>query len=253
MRKIVAVASLCALAACAPPSRGVPETIVIVSDATFPPFHFLDDAGTPTGFDIELARRMVEIAGFQAKVEVKPYAVLHSGLASGEHDLVAATTGVTAERREKYLFTRPYFETSQVALVRTGADEPADLAALDGLKVGASGAGTAAAAMRSIVGATHVALSEEGTGPLEEGLVDAIIVDELDAVAMARASEGTLRVLREPVASEHYAFVVALGREELRDAIDEALTEIEASGDLAALRARFGVDRDASWPVERAR
>ena len=111
------------------------------------------------------------------------------------HDLVAATTGVTAERAQHYLFTRPYFETCQTALVRIGDDEPTSLAQLAGRRVGASGTGTAARAMRTIVGSEHVALDVEGVAPLLEGIVDAIIVDEFDAVAMARASEGRLRVL----------------------------------------------------------
>ena len=231
------------------PAPGELPILEIASDATFPPFHYIDDAGLPTGFDIELARLVAERAGLQPVVEVRLYDELLAGLLDKTHDLVAATTGITPERQERYLFTEPYFETCQAALVRLGADEPTSLAELAGRRIGASGTGTAAHAMRTVAGAEHVPLEEEGVSPLLEGVVDAIIVDEFDAVEMARASDGRLRVLAEPVARERYGFVLALGRDDLKRELDRALTELTEEGDVAALRTRFGVVRDSEWPV----
>ncbi len=238
------------VAACAaPPAPAGLEPLTIVSDATFPPFHYLDDSGAPTGFDIELARLMAERAGFRPTVSVLPYDQLFAGLRLGLHDLVAATTGSTPERATEFLFTAPYFETCQAALVRTGEGEPTSVADLEGRPVGASGTGTAARAMRSIDGAEPVPLEEEGVAPLEAGLVDAIIVDEFDAVDMARASGGRLRVLAAPIVSEQYVFVLARGRDELQRSLDRALASLQADGNVAELRARFGLDRDSEWPV----
>jgi hypothetical protein len=103
----------------------------------------------------------------------------------------------------------------------------------------------------SIEGGTPVTL-EEGAGlePLLTGAVDAIIVDEFDAVEAARESDGQLRVLAQPVARERYAFVLALDRHALKAQLDQALATLEAEGEVAALRARFGVERDAEWPVQ---
>ncbi len=250
MRIAIASATLACLVQCTPtPPPDDRPILEIVSDATFPPFHFIDDAGAATGFDIELARRVAERAGLQPKVEVRPYDALLTGLPEGAHDLVAATTGVTPERAKDYLFTDTYFETCQAALVRVGDGEPTSLAQLEGRRVGASGDGTAARAMRTIVGAEHVALDEEGVAPLLDGVVDAIIVDEFDAVAMARASEGRLRVLSEPVALERYGFVLAQGRDVLKSDLDRALAALTDEGEVAALQERFGVARDPEWPV----
>jgi ABC-type amino acid transport substrate-binding protein len=77
----------------------------IATDATFPPFHFVGKSGEPTGFEIELARLVAEREGFQTKVVVLPYDDLLPGLATGRHQLVAATTGITPEREKLYLFT----------------------------------------------------------------------------------------------------------------------------------------------------
>ena len=222
----------------------------IASDATFAPFHFSDDSGNATGFDIELARAMAKQAGISADVRVLPYEELFSGLVDGSHDVVAATTGVTPERERVYLFTDAYFETCQAALVRVGPAEPASVDDLQGTRVGASGSGTARRAMLSIASAEHVRLDDgEGIRSLEAGTIDAWIVDEFDAVAAARASAGRLRVLPQPVALERYGFVIAAGREKLKAELDRSLAELERSGRVAELRKRFGVERDADWPV----
>jgi ABC-type amino acid transport substrate-binding protein len=182
---------------------------------------------------------------------VRPYDDLLSGLASGAHDLVAATTGVTPEREKLYLFTRPYFETCQAALVRVGPNEPAGVANLKGRRVGAAGSGTSARALQGITAVERVVLGkgEAGVPALETGAIDALIVDEWSAVATARASNGRLRVLAQPVALEHYAFVLALGHGEWKRALDLALETLEGEGRVRALRVQYGLERGADWPV----
>ncbi len=69
------------LAACTrAPAPGELPILEIASDATFLPFHYIDDAGTPTGFDIELARLIAARAGLQPVVEVRLYDELLAGL-----------------------------------------------------------------------------------------------------------------------------------------------------------------------------
>jgi ABC-type amino acid transport substrate-binding protein len=224
----------------------------IASDATFPPFHFLSEAGAPTGFEIELARLVAERAGFQPEVLVLPYDDLLPGLAAGAHHLVAATTGITREREKLFLFTRPYFETCQAALVRAGEGEPRTLADLAGRRVGAAGEGTSARALAGLRGIEAVALGkgEAGVPFLEEGKIDALVVDEYGAVRTARASNGRLRVLPEPVALERYALVLSLSSLDLKVSLDSTLEAMEREGLLRELRKKFGVERDADWPVK---
>ena len=224
----------------------------IASDATFPPFHSISESGAPTGFEIELARLVAEREGLKPQVVVLPYDDLVPGLATGAHRLVAATTGITPEREKLYLFTRPHFETCQAVLVRVGDGEPTNLAELSGRRVGAAGAGTSARALAGLEGVEAVALGkgEAGVPFLEEGKIDALIVDEFGAVRTARASNGRLRVLAEPAALERYAFVLSLADDELKAAFDSALEALEREGRIEELRKKFGVARDADWPVK---
>jgi ABC-type amino acid transport substrate-binding protein len=221
----------------------------IATDATFAPFHLLDENGAPTGFDIELARAVATEAGFEPQVLVLPYDDLFSGLEENTHDMVAATTGITPERERIYLFSEPYFETCQVAVVRSGPEEPKSLAELSGLRIGAAGSGTSMKGMLTIEGA-HIHLADgESLSSLLEGAVDAWIVDEFDGVTAARESRGRLRVLRDPVALERYGFVLPRDRQDLKRRLDQALAVIVERGEIAALQVRFGVERGPEWPV----
>jgi ABC-type amino acid transport substrate-binding protein len=245
-RRPLVIAILMVLAAAQPP------VIRIATDATFPPFHFLDAAKKPDGFEIALARLVLEREGFDSEVLVLPYDNLFPGLDDARHHVVAATTGITPEREKRYLFSKPYFETCQAALVRSGENEPSTLADLIGRRVGAAGAGTSARALAGLDGVEKVPLGkgEAGVPALEKGAIDALVLDEFGAVRAARASNGRLRVLAEPVALERYAFVLSRKNEELRSAIDGALEDLERDGRLVELRKKFGVERDPDWPVK---
>lgn len=231
-------------------AQEIQTQVRIASDATFAPFHYIDEAGNPAGFDIALARAALADAGIETAVVVLPYADLFTGLTLHEHDLVAATTGITPARQKMYLFSDPYFQTCQVAVVRDGPNEPTSLPGLDGRKVGAAGAGTSMAALQSMVGSVHITLDDgQGVTALETGIVDAWIVDEFDGVAVARASSGRLRVLSEPVSLESYGFVFEQSRQELRDRVNRSLKRLAADGTVRRLRIDFGLDRQADWPV----
>ena len=106
-------------------------------------------------------------------------------------------------------------------------------------------------AMQSI-DATHVHLDDgQGVPALEAGEIDAWLVDEFDGVAAARESGGRLRVLPEAVALEHYAFVIAKGRQDLEARLNRSLVVLEQNGTIDNLQIEFGVERDLNWPVVR--
>lgn len=234
------------------PGSSETSTIRVASDAKFPPFHFEDDDGKVTGHDIELARAVLERAGFRVEVEVvRPYSALLNGLIQGRYQMVAATTGITPERQRRMLFSTPYFTTCQAAVVRAGDAEPQALADLQGQQVGATGSGTSARAVENMTGVVRVILPQgtDGLASLTAGDIDALIIDEFEAVTAARESAGRLRVLPEPVALEHYGLVMARDAHGLKLQVDRALELLRRNGTLERLRKEFGVDRGEDWPV----
>lgn len=244
---LVLLAALSALVAC----TSSPTTKRVATDAVFPPFHFVDDSGALAGYDVAVARSALSRAGMEAElVHAASYAALFTGLREGEHDVVAATTGITPERRERYGFTRPYFVTCLAVIVRAGPGEPTMPVGLAGRPVAASAGTTSAMAAHRIDDATVIETSRwrDSLAALRAGQVDAVVIDEFEAVPFARAADD-LEVLPTPIATEQYGLVVRLDDDELRRRLDAALAEMESDGSLGRLRSRFGLDRPDDWPV----
>lgn len=226
-------------------------TLLIASDAAFPPFNYIDANGEPTGFDIELARVVAERAGYEPEfVVVTPYAALYTGLEAEDFDLIVATTGITAERLEKYLFTSPYFQTCQAVIVREGADEPITLADLEGRPIGAPQGTTSVLAAHDLRASTvvQVTSAEVGIATLLDGQIDAYIADEFEAVKLAEENE-SLYVLSQPAALEEYGMVMIRGRSDLRAQLNEALRQVRIDGTIRRLQKVFKLNRPDDWPI----
>lgn len=232
-------------------SRTGPAVIRVGTDATFPPFHYLKD-GQPTGHDVELARMAIAAAGREADVIViRPYDELWRALDRGDVDLIAATTGETPDRAARYLLSRPYFPTCQAVMVRNQQGEPRDLAELAGRRVGAAGDGTSAQAVSKMPGVKAVRLEkgQAGVPALLKGEIDALVLDEFDAVEAARKQPDRLRVLPVGAAAESYHFVFRRSDQELCDLVNRGLGAV-AKPELERMRRGMGVERGPDWPVD---
>ena len=230
---------------------GATAVLNIGTDAIFPPFHLKDEHGHVTGYEVELAKRVARAAGFDPQIKVMPFNQLLAGLDDGTIDMVAATHGITPERQEKYLFSLPHFDTCQAVVVRKGDGQPATLADLAGKRVGASGDGTSARAARNLPGVEYVRI-EAGKDAVEEllaGNIDAFVIDEFEAVDFQQRKPDALAIIPEPAAPEQYAFVMKLGRDDLKRKIDAALAGIVNSAAGAELQDRHGAVRRPGWPV----
>jgi len=211
------------------PSR---ETIRVGTEASFPPFNDRDEAGQPVGLELDLIRAAAREAGYEAEIVVEPaFPDLFRGVDAGRLDVIASTVSVTAQRREKYLFTRPYFETGVAAIVRASdehAQRPDDLRG----EALAAPEGTTAASTADSLGASSIALvrlSGEAIDLLMQGRVRAYLIDEVEARQLV-AGDARLRMLETLLTRERYAFLVAPDRRELHARLDAALGELESRG-----------------------
>ncbi len=95
--------------------------IVIATDATYPPFEFMEK-GTLKGFDVDLGNEIAKELGVKVKWLPLPWSSVLGSLETGKCDLVMSGMTITKERKEKgYGFSRPYFLSGQ-AIVRRKND-----------------------------------------------------------------------------------------------------------------------------------
>ncbi len=88
--------------------------------------------GEQMGFEYELVKKFAETAGLRIQIVVPAEEKqLIPWLLEGKGDLVASMIAVTPDRKEKVLFSRPYFQAAQVVVGRReepAMDGPGDLA-----------------------------------------------------------------------------------------------------------------------------
>ena len=236
------------LAACsADAPKGVASIpLTVASDLDNLPFAGVDASGRAVGRDVEMMEEIALELGLWVDWRRVPFDRLLPALEAGEVPVVCATLGITPERAERVLFSRPYYRTAIVALVRAGDGEPRSLADLADRPVAAGAGTTSERAVRNRLPQAR-GVFENKTGlsspeRLTSGEVDAVIMDGPAAAALAEASEGRLTVLAEALAEELYALALHPEADELKRRIDRVLARFEASGRLDALNAAHGLD-----------
>ncbi|MEQ1883768.1 MAG: ABC transporter substrate-binding protein/permease [Bryobacteraceae bacterium] len=105
------------------PTQGPPLRIGV--SATREPFSFVDKSGRVTGHDGELARRIAAKLRRPITFSDMKFMALIPALQSGKVDLIITGMTGTAERKKFVDFSDPYFESSQVLLVRKTASKAA--------------------------------------------------------------------------------------------------------------------------------
>jgi len=221
------------------------EAVRVATEAAFPPFNEAGLDGEPRGFEIDLVRRLAEGAGLGVEFVVeREFAQLFRLIDRGEADVIASTVGVTPQRRQRYLFTRPYFITGIAVVVRAGDErfrEPEDIAAR---RVGVPAGTTSAEVARELTAAEvhEYRTSGAAIADLIEREIDAYVIDLVEARQLVARDPERLRMLDDLAAAESYALLVSPARPELRDRLDRQLQILQRSGVLASLQESYSLD-----------
>jgi peptide/nickel transport system substrate-binding protein len=209
-------------------------SLVIGTNAEYPPFEMVDDAGNIIGFDPDLMVAIADAGGFTFKWVNTRWDGIFLALASGEFDAVISAATITAERAQTVDFSDPYFEAGQAIVVR--ADETAIKTDVDlaGKKVGVQ-LGTTGDIWLTDETEAEVVRYDENTlavHALAAGDVDAAVMDNPTAAEIVRANpELNLKLLPGVYTEENYGIAVIKDRPEVLEAINKGLAAVKASGE----------------------
>lgn len=87
---------------------------VIATDTTFAPFEFEDESGNFVGIDIDLIKAIAEDQGFEIDIQSLGFNAAVQAVDAGQADGVIAGMSITDERKERYDFSEPYFDSGVV-------------------------------------------------------------------------------------------------------------------------------------------
>lgn len=228
------------------------STLIVGFDAEFPPYGYKDENGEYVGFDLDLAAEVCERRGWTLVKQPIDWNSKDMELSSGSIDCI--WNGFTINGREnEYTWSVPYVDNSQVVIVKkdSGITTLADLAdkvvvvQTDSSALAAfTGEGATEeniALCKSFAELQQVADYNSAFMNLESGMVDAICMDIGVAQFQVESRGDEYVILEEHVSSEAYGVGFKLGNEELRDAVQETLRDMEEDGTFAAIAEEWGL------------
>lgn len=222
-------------------------TLRLGTEATFKPFEFTNDANEVVGFDIDIAQEIANKLGRTLEISNMDFDGLIGALQGNQIDMAVAGMTITPEREESVDFSTPYYDASQVIVVRAEESTITSQADLTGkiiaVQMGTTGADEAASvpdAELKQFGKVNEAFLE-----LKNGRADAVIIDAPVAKEYLKVMDG-LQIASEPFTNEQYGIAVKEGNSKLLTEINEALQELKDSGKYQELYDKWFNNAEAS-------
>ena len=213
-------------------SAKVPKTLRVGSDIPYAPFEF----GQPPykGLDVDVVNAVAKALGSTAKFTKTPFDTVFRDLAQGKFDMVASAATITPEREKEVDFSDPYFPADQSLMVKRGSDIKTvdDVAGkVVGAQLGTTGAQYAKDKTKASSVRTYD-LIDDAFNALEAGQVQAVIND-CPVSKYAERAHKDLVVVAAIQTNEQYGFAFRKGSDSLRKAVNEQLSKLKDSGQIA--------------------
>ena len=216
-------------------------TLIVGTNAEFPPFEYMGDDGQPDGFDMALIKEVGKRIGRDVQVENMEFGSLIAAIGN-KIDVAIAGMTVNEERQQAVDFSDNYYEAVQYVIVLkdTKAEGIADLENKTiGVQLGTTGMFTA----EEISGATVTSYNKgvDAVNDLINGRVDAVIIDKNPALVFADKFSDKVEVIpgdKFDFAAEYYAIACPKGSELVAE-INDALKAIKEDGTFDALVAQY--------------
>ncbi len=220
------------------------DTIVVATDATWPPMEYIDENRELVGFDIDLMRMIAEEGGFEVEFQNTAWDGIFAGLGTREYDAVISSVTITEDRKETMDFSIPYINAGQVLIVRQNQSGVTTLSDLRGREVGAQIGTTGAFEVRDADGVELRTYDELGLAveDLANGRIDGVVADTpiaADFVLQNENYRGRLQIVGEPFTEEFYGIAVRKGNSAVLDRINAGLQAVIDSGRIAELEEKW--------------
>ena len=219
-----------------------------------PPFSFVDGAGQPQGYSVELCKHVAdnirqELKLANLKITWVPLQLQDriEAVRSGKVDIECGTTTWTLTRQQKVDFSLMTFVDGATVLVN-GNSDMLRIADLNGKKIAVVPTTTTAGSLQRALKArmltadvVQVSSPEEGLAKLKSGAVDGYASDRVVLIGLGLESKtgSNFRVLDEDFSVEPYALALPRGDPDFRLEVDRALAKLYRSGEIEAVFDRW--------------
>ncbi|MDR2479831.1 MAG: transporter substrate-binding domain-containing protein [Treponema sp.] len=216
----------------------------IATDTTFAPFEFQNAQSQYVGVDIDLLAAIAKDQGFAYNLKPLGFSAAVAALESSQADGVIAGMSITAERKLKYDFSAPYYDSGVVMAIRAGDDSIKSYADLKGkrvaVKTGTEGA-TFAESIKDQYGFILVYF-DESPFMYEEVKAgnSAACFEDFPVMGYGISQGNGLKMVTGMEKGSSYGFAVLKGKnQDLLKMFDQGLINVKANGTYQAILDKY--------------
>lgn len=213
--------------------------LACIDSAALPLFDKSVDGRTRVGYEPEAAKLVFDRLGYSIEWLMVPWEEMIPRVRAGEADAVWCGQGYTEERAALVDFSAPYAIFNETLILRAG-DRAVTADDLAGYRIGAIANSTNMLLAATFPGVELVSFgaSDDVFGEMiaatRSGEIDGFVDDDVVMVPLA-AQDPDFTAPFTVQTRNRWCVGVAPGNERLREAIDGALADVVASGELAAV------------------
>ena len=215
-----------------------------VAELGFAPFEYIDEGGVTVGFDVDLSNAIAEKLGLTCEwLPNQAFDTLVPTIKQGgKADISIAGMTIDDTRLEEVDFTDPYLNSNQGIVALAGSGESSETLNAEGVQVACQTGTTGNSWIEeNLPNATCVPLADVTAGMMgvSTGLYKAMVIDLPVAQNMIAESFSDLEVVEEIPTGEQYGIAVSYDNPGLKDAINDALAQIEEDGTMDEIKQKW--------------
>lgn len=229
--------------------------VVIGGDHNYPPYEYLDESGTPRGYNVDLSRAIARVMGMDVDIRLSSWGAMRKALADGDVDILMGMAH-TDERTEEVDFSIPHAKVHQSIWVRNGNVTIKSVNDLTDKEVIAMKGSVMHDFMldREIHADIFlVSTLAEALTLLASGQHDCALVAKLPGeYLLSELQLDNIHPIAKPLVAQNYGYAVRKGNAELLDRFNEGLALLKKSGEYRKIREQWlGVlqPEEVSWRV----
>jgi len=226
----------------------IPKEIHFATEATYPPFEFIDATGKIRGFDIDIANALCEKIKVKCKFSNAAFNSLIPSLNLGKYDAVIAAMGITIPRKRMVAFTDPYYIPTSSFVAKAAKHYAVSdvIGKIVGVQTGSTMETYLKTQYRSRVVLKTYASIQDAFLDLVAGRIDFVFADTIIAKEWLKQNNNsqTYGIVEKPILDaahfgSGYGIAVRTTEQPLLNALNKALAEIKADGTYARLTKQY--------------
>jgi polar amino acid transport system substrate-binding protein len=226
------------------------EKLRFVTDSDYPPFHYFDEVGALTGFNVDLARAICETLEVECEVKDVDWSELLDTLARDEADAAIASIRISADSLARADFTTRYYATpARFVAQKTNPLKDIGPETLKGKKVGVAKDTGHEAYLKLFFPEVALAAfdtADDAQKALKSGAIDFVFGDGIGLTFWINGmnSEGCCEFRGGPYLDNKFfgegvGIAVKKGNRQMVEILNYALEQVHASGRYEELFLRY--------------